>query len=181
MFGLAIFLIGMPLNGSFDSNLQELIQARELFYQSVEDKAQIKPAMKLFKKIYERGDVDNGRALTYIGALTALKGKHALMPHTKYKWVMKGLDLMDQGLTMNPDDIEALFIHGSTCYHLPFFFNRKDDAQRDFKRIVRLLPAHLTQYDSTLILNVIEFLEQHAKLNADEIKTIRKLKIDRGT
>ena len=109
-----------------------------------------------------------GRAQVYIGALVALKGKHAFLPHTKFKWAKRGLAIMDDGLRKSPDDIEALFIHGTTCYHLPFFFQRGDDAQRDFKEIVKRMPLQIHTYDPKLIKNVVLFLLENAKLTDDE-------------
>lgn len=110
----------------------------------------------------------SGRATTYQGALTALRGRHAFWPYTKYNYVMDGLKMMDEGMAMVPDDIEALFIHGSTCHFIPFFFGRSDEAQADFKNIIRLLPKHMHQYDPEIVKNVISFLLEHTKLSDAE-------------
>ncbi|MFZ5519168.1 MAG: hypothetical protein ACOY90_21235 [Candidatus Zhuqueibacterota bacterium] len=145
-----------------------LEQARLLFYQSVEEERNIDPALKLFQQINEQDSTLAGRSLTYIGALTALKGKHALLPQNKLKWVKNGLALMDRGVAMNPDDIESLFIHGSTCFFLPFFFNRSEDAQEKLRRIVELLPTENGAYDAALLNNVIDFVEQNTTLSDAE-------------
>ena len=81
---------------------------------------------------------------------------------------------MDSGLKKSPTDIEALFIHGTTCYHLPFFFRRGDDAQRDFRKIIKLMPQHVDAYDPKLITNVAAFLLENAKLTDNE-KTYLKV------
>ncbi len=142
--------------------------ARKQFYAAVEDKKQIAPTIEIFQRIAQQEPKYAGRTQVYIGALIALKGKHAFLPHTKLKWAKRGLALMDSGLEKNPDDIEALFIHGTTCYYLPFFFGRSDDAQRDFKKIVKLIPQHRHAYDPKLIKNVVAFLLENAELTDTE-------------
>ena len=139
-----------------------------------EDKKRIDPAINCFEQIAQVEPKYVGRTQVYIGALVALRGKHAFFPHIKLKWARRGLAIMDSGLKKSPTDIEALFIHGTTCYHLPFFFRRGDDAQRDFRKIIKLMPQHVDAYDPRLITNVVAFLLENAKLT-DEEKTYLKV------
>lgn len=145
-----------------------LTQARLLYYESLKDKTKLETAIALFTTIGQSDISLQGRAQTYIGSLTAVKAKFAFWPHQKLKWAKSGLHLMDAGLAQNPEDIEALFIHGTTCYYLPGFFGRGDDAQRHLREIVRLLPEQAYQYDPKLIANVIQFLLEKIKLTAEE-------------
>ncbi len=147
--------------------------ARKQFYAAIEDKKQIEPTIEIFQRIAQLEPKYAGRTQVYIGALVALKGKHAFLPHTKLKWAKRGLTIMDSGLEKNPDDIEARFIHGTTCYHLPFFFGRSDDAQRDFKKIVKLIPQQRHAYHPKLIKNVVLFLLENAKLTDNEKAYLR--------
>ncbi len=142
--------------------------ARTQFYAAIEDEKQIEPTITLFESIAQMAPRYTGRTQVYIGALFALKGKHAFFPHTKLKWAKRGLAIMDSGLKRNPNDIEALFIHGTTCYYLPFFFRRGDDAQRDFRKIIKLMPQQMDTYAPKLITNVVVFLLENAKLTDDE-------------
>ena len=158
---------------------EKLAKARAQFYAAISDKKQITPAIKLFEKIEQLAPKYAARTQVYIGALVALRGKHAFLPHTKLKWAKRGLAIMDSGLEKNPDDIEALFIHGTTCYNLPFFFRRGDDAQRDFRKIIKLLPAQNHTYDPKLIKYIVAFLLENAKLTTDEKIYLRTLK-DKG-
>ena len=160
-----------------DEPVKELLKrARQQFYAAVEEKKMIEPTIKLFGRIEQLAPKYAGRTQVYIGALVTLKGKHAFFPHTKLKWAKRGLAIMDSGLMKNPTDIEALFIHGATCYHLPFFFRRGDDAQRDFKKIIKLMPQHIDAYDPKLIKNVVAFLLENAKLTNDEKTYFQALK-----
>jgi hypothetical protein len=103
---------------AFAFEQDKIIQARQLFYLSVEHRDTIDKAIQLFKEIGENKTYE-GVALTYTGALTALKGKFAFLPITKYRRVLKGLHMMDQGIEISPDNLEARFIRGMTCYYQP--------------------------------------------------------------
>ena len=167
-----------------DELVRDVLQnAREKFFAAVEDKKQIEPAIKLFKKLAREEPKYAGRAEVYIGSLYALKGKHAFFPHTKLKWTKRGLAIIDKGLKKNPTDIETLFIHGMLCYHLPFFFQRHDDAQRDFEEIIKQLPSQIDTYPPELVVNIITFLLQKAKMTNDKkvyLQTLKdKLKTER--
>lgn len=168
-FIVALFLFCCANSAAVDKPVTEILKsARDQFYAAIEDKKQIAPTMKMFERIAALEPKYAGRAHVYIGALVALRGKHAFFPHTKLKWARRGLARMDRGLKENSDDIEALFIHGTTCYYLPFFFRRGDDAQRNFKKILKLMPQQRHAYDSTLIKNVAAFLLENAKLTDSE-------------
>ena len=166
---LALLFSSWVLGIAADESVEEMLKhAREKFYAAVEDKKQIEPAIKLFERIAREKPKYAGRAEVYIGTLTALKGKHAFFPHTKLRFTKRGLAIMDNGLKKAPDDIEALFIHGAVCYHLPFFFQRGDDAQQDFKEIVKQMPSQFNTYPPKLIINIIAFLLEKAELTPDE-------------
>ncbi len=147
-----------------------LEEGRQLFYKSVDKESYIDQAIAVFEQLQQ--DQDNGLALTYIGALTALRGKHAFLPQNKLKWTNKGLDIMDKGIETSPENIEALFIHSSTCYYLPFFFHRADQAQENFKKILQLMPDHRQDYDPEMIQNVLKFIQENGELDEKDQEMI---------
>lgn len=153
-----------------------LKQARLLFYAGVEDKSKIKPALAAFQELIRMRPEWEARALTYIGALTALQGKHSLLPHDKWRKANQGLKIMDQAVAQNPQDVEALFIHSSTCVFLPFFFKRGKDAQNKFRQLVQLLPEKHQEFDPEMLKNVIQFISEQAKLSQQETATLNRLK-----
>lgn len=156
------------------SHLSKLSLARQLFYKSVENSQTIDEAITLFQQIAENEQYA-GVASTYIGALIALKGKFAFLPTAKYSHVMKGLRLMDNGIEISPDNIEARFIRGMTCFYLPFFFYRKQTAQEDFEVVVRQLETTYHQYDTQIVLNIIDFLLKNIELSDSEINVITNI------
>lgn len=58
-----------------DQAVEETLQsARKQFYVAIEEKKQIEPTIKLFKRIAQMKPSYAGRTVVYIGALVALKG-----------------------------------------------------------------------------------------------------------
>lgn len=166
LFWIIELAVAMQTHASEVDSL--MTRARLLYYESVNDQEKINPAIDLFNTIGERDERLRGRTKTYVGSLIAVKAKFAFWPHAKWKFAQNGLRLMDEGLRQNPDDIESLFVHGVTCYFLPEFFGRGDDAQRHLRKIVRLLPEHANNYDSKIIANVIKFISEKIRLNNEE-------------
>lgn len=150
------------------------VEVRELYYKSLDQKGTIDSTIEFFRNL--KADKNNGLIDTYIGSLVAVKAKHAWLPTKKLSLAKEGLQLMDRGLEKNTNNIEALFIHGSTCFYLPFFFNRKDDAHLDFRKIVQLLPDQYEQYPIELVRNVVEFIEKNVELNENELANIMQVK-----
>ena len=177
-FFLATLLFTFCANSvAFKEPVEETLEsARKQFYAAIEDSKRIQPTIEMFQRIARLEPKYAGRTQVYIGALVALKGKHAFFPHTKLKWANRGLAIMDNGLKKSPNDIEALFIHGTTCYYLPFFFRRSDDAQRNFKKIIELIPQHMHTYNPKRIKNIVLFLLENAKLTDSEKKYLWKIR-----
>jgi hypothetical protein len=150
-------------------------RGRLLFYQSVENQAKIDSAIAVFQEISAVEPGLAGRAQTYIGSLTALRAKFAPWPQDKLKFANEGLRLMDQGLARDSLDVESLFVHGSTCYFLPVFFGRADDAQRNLRAIVQLLPVTSNQYDPDIVTNVVEFISEKIRLSKKEKAALQQI------
>ncbi len=154
-----------------------MTRARLLYYESVDNQEKISPAIDLFNTIGELDARLLGRTKTYIGSLVAVRAKFAFWPHDKWKFAQNGLRLMDEGLSQNPNDIESLFVHGVTCYFLPEFFGRSDDAQRHLRKIVRLLPEQANSYDPKIIANVIKFISEKIRLNSEERQNLMAINL----
>jgi tetratricopeptide (TPR) repeat protein len=150
-------------------------EGRRLFALSVEDKSQIQPAIDLFEEIIEANEDFHARALAYLGALYTIKAKHRFFPFDKLKWAKEGLSLLDDALFHAPDNIEVLFVHGTICHQLPGLFKRQDDAQRDFNKIIELLPANMHRYDEQFIAGVLDYLNEEIDLNKEDQTALNKI------
>ncbi len=175
IFSMSMSMLAVDPDSSFSA--EDMLQnGRELFHQSIEHEDKIELATVVFTELKKRYPDMAGRSDTYLGALDALRGKHATWPVSKFRWVKKGLTKMDSGIEQSPEDIEALFIHGSTCHYLPFFFGRKDDSRESLGKIAELLPSQASEYDTTLIMNVIDFLVEEASLPSIQVAEIMQIK-----
>jgi hypothetical protein len=174
IFFYFFILIKITVFPIFASEPEKIIQGRQLFYQSVENSKTIDKAINLFNEIGKNKEYE-GLALTYTGALTALKGKFAFFPFTKVRRVKEGLTLMDQGILLDPKNIESRFIRGMTCYYLPFFFKRKKTAQNDFRIIVQQLQTDYPKYEAQMVLNITNFLSENVELNPEEKEIIENI------
>ncbi|MBN1560121.1 hypothetical protein JW998_07705 [candidate division KSB1 bacterium] len=150
-------------------------RARQLYYKGLQSKAALEEAIDLFSQLEKHSD-KTGVVKAYLGSLTALQAQYTPWPHKKVKYANEGLKIMDDGLEKDPDDLEALFIHGTTSYFLPFFFNRRDSANESFKRILKLLPQRFAEQDPDMLLNTLNFILEKADLNDQERHAAEQLK-----
>ena len=171
----AMLVAAIPTHGMDDQ--AQLEKGRSLFYQSVQEEAKLDSAMALYRDLAESSDSLHGRSLVYIGSLTSLKGKHAFLPQKKVKFVNNGIKIMKEGITVSPTDVEALFVYGSTLYYLPFFFGKKEDAQKTFDLILDYLPEQIHAYDYEMLQNVLAFLEENAALTEDQAELVESLQM----
>lgn len=176
---LVVTTILQPAFGAGEIEPGELLdRGRQAFYSAVEQESQIDSALNAFQELRRQAPVYKGVATTYIGAIYTLKGKHAFLPQKKYRYVLEGLEIMEQGLRQNPENLEAQFIFGMTCYHLPFFFRRRDDALQTFHHIVDLLEKEYQAIEPALVLNVVRFIEEAIPLGARETHIIQSIEAD---
>ena len=152
----------------------DMIEARRLYYASIEDKTQVDPAIRLFEEIQQNEKALYGRAQVYIGGLHAIKGKHAFWPHAKVKWVNRSLKMMDEGIRHAPEDLEARFVRGAINDNLPFFFGRTEEAKEDFHYLLDRLPTHVNEYDREVVLDIVNYLIE--RWDGGDISVIRQLK-----
>jgi tetratricopeptide (TPR) repeat protein len=150
-------------------------RARQLYYQGLQSKAALEEAIELFSQLAKLSE-KTGVVKTYLGSLTALQAQYTPWPHKKLKYAKEGLKIMDDGLQKDPDDLEALFIHGTTSYFLPSFFNRRESANKSFKRILELLPQRFTEQDHDMLLNTLNFILEKADINDQDRHAAEQMK-----
>ncbi|MBD3384210.1 hypothetical protein GF407_04710 [candidate division KSB1 bacterium] len=174
IFRLVLMLLFLIVAQGYSSPVALLDSARTLFYKSVEKKEYVDDAMYIFNRLITYEEY-KGVARTYLGALTALEGKYAFMPTTKYNKALKGLKMMDEGVESSPENIEARFIRGTTSFYMPFFFNRKETAEEDFQAMIAMLESNYQQYDLEIVQNVIQFLKENTELTPRENAIVERV------
>jgi hypothetical protein len=170
---MKIFLLILVMAVSYIAALSgetfNMDTARKLYYQAVKDEDKLEQAMVQFEQIKSSSPQLNGITTIYIGSLTMIKGKHAFWPHKKVEYVNDGLKIMDKGIATEPNNLESLFIYGSSCYYLPFFLGKKDLAIEKLKKMIPLLDdENISKYDNEIMTNALKFIAEKIELNTDE-------------
>jgi len=146
-------------------------EARKEYYKAVEDGDNIEKAEELFSELKNQQEF-KGVAQTYIGSLTAMKAQYVLWPGTKLEYANSGIDIMEGGLRKDPDNLEALFIYGTTCYYMPFFMGMSDEAEEALKKIVKVYPDAKNQYHPDILENAFLFILEEIELTPEEKKKV---------
>ncbi|MCS7074598.1 MAG: hypothetical protein NZ108_09040 [Bacteroidia bacterium] len=156
---------------------QQLLELGRLyFYASVEDESYLSKAEILFQRLLSDSELSY-TAKMYQATLLTLKAKHAFWPQDKFKYCNQGLELMDKIVQIAPNQLEIRFLRASTCFYLPFFFNRKQQAIADFKVILTLLPKAIGQYPNSLLNNICSFLRETKLLQPAELAQLQTIEI----
>jgi len=171
----AFFIIVFYLfSFNYMNSSSTLAEARQLYYKATKEEEAVEPAIEMFEKIKEQSNY-TAVAKTYLGSLLMLKGKYAFWPQKKVQFVNEGLKVMDEGLAIDPDNLEGLFIYGSTCYYLPFFFSKADDAKAKLVKIVDLMSAGKVFSSNKLAKNAIDFILKNIELDSQRKEKAEKL------
>lgn len=166
-----ILLILFTMNVYSNSFSERLEKARKFYYEATQNSKKADLAIRYFSEIKKLDANLIPLADTYIGSLTAVKARDELWPWKKYELANEGIEIMENALKSDPNNIEALFIYGSTCYYLPFFFGKSNDAENKLKRIIHLLNDNsLNIYSQDLIKNALIFIKENIKLSPTELK-----------
>lgn len=175
---IAILLLGGTFCaiGAETSARDPFEPARELFAEAADNPTRIETAIAAFQQLEREQPHLAGRARVYIGALVAMKAQHARWPHKKWSLLRKGFALMDEGIALNPNDVETLFVHGVACHAAPRLFRRRDDARRDFVRLLRLLPDELSTLDPEFVREILQFFVAEMKPTPDERRRIEEIR-----
>ncbi|MCB2197847.1 hypothetical protein KQI63_00470 [bacterium] len=152
-----------------DSAGSELQRLRQGYYRALQGEVSIDSVIAGFERYAEQEPSREAVMNTYIGSLTGFKATQVFWPQAKFKWANRGLELMDRGLDESNGDLEALFIHASTCYHLPFFFKRQEGARSGFRELAVRLPEERESVDDSLFVHITEFLDESDMLTEQEM------------
>jgi hypothetical protein len=128
------FLVFFVVNGAhagtdFDQRLGE---ARRQYFANLQgDHAAGDEARTIFAAL-EHDYPDQPVVTAYTGSLELLEAARTWAIWDKRRLANEGLEKMDQAVNRAPGDLEARFIRAASCWHLPFFYKRKEQAANDF-------------------------------------------------
>lgn len=142
---------------------------RLYFYLSVEQKDFIHKG-KTYLSSLGRSVEFSGFKEMYMAGLKALEAKYALWPLEKWQLANDALKEMDYIVKNHFEDPEIRFIRASTCYYLPFFFNRQNQVKEDFLFISKCLieQKNINTYPTHLLRNICSFILDSGILKGKE-------------
>ena len=173
LFIIIIWNINYSANSEVNPQLQK---ARELYYKATLKEDFLEDAITAFENVSKTDSKLKPITDTYIGSLTALKGKYTYWPQKKFSYANEGIDMMETVVNntnaKNQDNIEVMFIYGSTCNYLPFFFNKGDEAKSALKQVIKLLEKDYQKIDKELVGYITKFLNEKIEMTEQEKKIV---------
>jgi hypothetical protein len=131
---VAIFLIFFAVSTVHASTDLDprLTEARRLYFANLQgDHAAGDKARASFAAL-EHDHPDQPVVKAYSGSLELLEAARTWAIWDKRRLANEGLEKMDQAVNRAPGNLEARFIRAASCWHLPFFYKRKEQAANDF-------------------------------------------------
>ncbi|MGC8549515.1 MAG: hypothetical protein ACP5M4_07425 [Acidobacteriaceae bacterium] len=110
---------------------QQLAKARAAYFRDLQGDSDAAGIAKKDFRALQTEAPDNPVVMAYSGSLILLEAARTWAFWNKQSLSQKGLAEMDKAVAMAPDNLEARFIRGASCWHLPFFFHRKQQAEQD--------------------------------------------------
>lgn len=132
---LLMAIASMPLGAdllSRDGYAQQLARARAEYFAGISGDGQATDRAERAFGSLERDHPHDAKVMAYSGSLDLIEAARTWAVWNKHRLATEGLSKLDRSLQLAPDDLEVRFIHGETSEHLPFFYHRKADAERDF-------------------------------------------------
>ncbi|UEG53868.1 hypothetical protein LLH06_02625 [Mucilaginibacter daejeonensis] len=112
--------------------------------------------------------------VAYIGAVQALKAKHAWNPYYKVKYLNDAEKTFKTAVSREPDNIEIRFMRFSIEHNVPGFlgYNKNLTADRD-AMITQLNKKHYTSADPELVHTIIKFLIDSDRCTPAQVQKLR--------
>ncbi|MFH1613182.1 MAG: hypothetical protein ABIB46_05625 [bacterium] len=132
------------------------------------NKNAVKKSAIYFKKLLQIKP-ENSEALTWYGSILTMKGRDAIFPLLKLKYVNDGLTQMDKAIKLDSTNITIRMIRGNTCLALPEnIFHRIKTSIEDFEYL--LLLNEKKSFDKNLLATIYLGLGNAYKKNGDILK-----------
>ncbi len=110
----------------------------------------------------------------FIGALEALKAKHAWNPYKKMDHLSKAVATLDKAIKADPGNIEIRFLRYTVEYFVPAFLGYSKHVNEDKQVIIaNIQQRKFTSQDVFLVENIIKFFEERKECNPSELVLMR--------
>jgi len=105
----------------------------------------------------------------YLGALEALKAKHAWNPYSKLKYLKLSEKTFGNAVAADPHNIEIRFLRFSVEHNVPAFLGDNKHLYADREEMISGIKRnHYTTDDKSLVITIIKFLLDSKRCTAAE-------------
>jgi hypothetical protein len=108
--------------------------------------------------------------LAYKGATQALMAKYAKLPTKKYSLAKKGMAIINNAISKDPENIEIRYIRFTIQDNVPSFLGLSGDLKKDKDLIIKNHPKRKEyQVDDNFFKEMVSFLIQSDECSEEEI------------
>ena len=137
------------------------LQIRELYHKGINNEQ----SAKLLSDYFELNPVEIPLQIGYKGANLMVMSKYGLMPAKKYEHFTKGKALLEKAISLDPTDLELIYLRYSIQLNAPSFLKYNNNLQED--RNILLANVKATK-DKDLYKHIVSFLLVEANLTEQE-------------
>ncbi len=178
---LLLLLVCVAFSHADDKQTYNIKDARKLYMKATKDEVLLDSAITYFKELGKSDTCLSSVSVTYIGSLTMCRAVFTGWPHKKIEWVNTALPIIDKGISLDTNNIESLFIYGSSCYFLPFLWDRSDGAKDRLMTVVDLIgKGKADKHGYEWVYQAIKFISVKIDLEEAERKIVDAL-VDKYT
>ncbi len=106
----------------------ELENIRSLYYDSLTNAASVDRGLAFARASTE---IVQPLRIAYEGSFLCLQARDSLWPLRKWNRAQEGLQLLDKAVAVSPDSVEVRVLRAAVTAHLPSFFGRSSQAEKD--------------------------------------------------
>lgn len=112
----------------------------------------------------------------FIGALEALKAKHAWNPYTKLEYLDKSAATFARAIAADPQNVEIRFLRYTVEFYVPAFLGYSSHMAHDKQVIIQNIKAcHYAKKDKFLVEHIINFFEEHKQCSSTDLALMRNV------
>jgi hypothetical protein len=165
-----LFVLLLPVYMCYAGGDLDVNYLREEYYRCVDDAARTDALHERLVSMRSEKAVVIG----FIGALEALKAKHAWNPYRKMEYLARASTTLEKAIMADPGNIEIRFLRYTVEYFVPAFLGYSKHLKEDKSVIIQqITQRRFSQKDMLLIENIVKFLEEHKECSASELVLMR--------
>ena len=160
----------MQVSMSYASGDLDVNHLREEYYKCVSDAERTNALHERLVSLKS----DKAVVVGFIGALEALKAKHAWNPYRKMEYLAKASSTLEKAIATDPNNIEIRFLRYTVEYFVPSFLGYSKHINEDKAVIIQnIIQRKFSAKDVFFVENVIKFFEERKECTASELVLMR--------